>query len=98
MYDDIKENALVTANFLKGIANVDRLIILCNLVEGELCVTDLMERTGIPQTSMSQHLAKLKKEEIVDFRRDHRTLYYFIKNKAAEEIIQILHKNFCTSK
>lgn len=98
MYEETINNSLVAANFLKGIANVDRLIILCNLIEGELCVTDLVERTGIPQTSMSQHLAKLKKEEIVDFRRDHRTLYYFIKNKAAEEIIHILHKNFCSTK
>jgi len=44
---------------------------------------------------MSQHLAKLKKEGLVDFRRDHRTLYYFISDPAALEIMEILYNRFC---
>ena len=47
--------------FLSGLANEHRLLVLCHLLEGEQNVTSLIEATNIPQTSMSQHLAKLKK-------------------------------------
>lgn len=81
--------------FLSGLANEHRLLVLCHLLEGEQNVTSLIEATNIPQTSMSQHLAKLKKEGIVDFRRDHRTLYYFIKDPAVAEIMKVLYERFC---
>lgn len=81
--------------FLSGLANEHRLLVLCQLLEGEQNVTSLIEATNIPQTSMSQHLAKLKKEGIVDFRRDHRTLYYFIKDPAVVEIMKVLYERFC---
>ena len=83
------------AEFLKGLASSHRLLILCQLVEGEKKVSDLINATGIAQTSMSQHLAKLKAEGIVTFRRDHRTLFYRICNDAAGDIMQILHRHFC---
>lgn len=83
------------ATFLSGLANEHRLLVLCQLLEGERNVTSLIEATNIPQTSMSQHLAKLKKEGIVDFRRDHRALYYFIKDPAVIEIMKVLYERFC---
>ena len=81
--------------FLSGLANEHRLLVLCQLLEGERNVTSLIEATNIPQTSMSQHLAKLKKEGIVDFRRDHRALYYFIKDPAVIEIMKVLDERVC---
>jgi len=93
--NDIANNAQKAAAFLKGIANAHRLLILCQLAQGEKSVSALIEETGIAQTSMSQHLAKLKKEGIVTFRRDHRTLYYSICNAAVLEIMQVLHGAFC---
>lgn len=92
---NIEENALKAANFLKGLASHHRLLILCQLAEGEKSVTELIEATSIAQTSMSQHLSKLKEEEIVTFRRDHRTLYYSISNKTVLEVMEVLHKQFC---
>ena len=83
------------AALLSGLANPHRLMILCALVEGERSVGALIDATGIAPTSMSQHLAKLKKEGLVDFRRDHRTLYYFINDPAALEIMEILYNRFC---
>ncbi|MCJ8142494.1 metalloregulator ArsR/SmtB family transcription factor [Ancylobacter sp. A5.8] len=83
------------AGFLKGLASPHRLLILCELTQGERSVTDLIEATGLPQSSMSQHLAKLKEEDIVSFRREHRTLYYFLDNKAAREVMTVLFDNFC---
>ncbi|MGH1397758.1 MAG: ArsR/SmtB family transcription factor [Alphaproteobacteria bacterium] len=91
----MEENALEAANFLKGLASTHRLLILCNLVEGEKSVSELIDATSMPQTSMSQHLSKLKDERIVSFRRDHRTLYYSISHDAALEVLEVLHKHFC---
>ena len=91
----MEENALKAANFLKGIASQHRLLILCQLAEGEKCVTELIEATAMPQTSMSQHLSKLKEEKIVSFRRDHRTLYYSIDNDAVLKIMDVLYNEFC---
>ena len=91
----MEENALKAANFLKGIASRHRLVILCQLVESEKSVTQLIEATSLPQTSMSQHLSKLKEENIVTFRRDHRTLYYSIKNEAILKIMDVLYHEFC---
>jgi ArsR family transcriptional regulator len=90
--------AETVAGFLKGIANSHRLLILCELATGEKSVGELSEATGVSQTSMSQHLAKLKKEKIVDFRRDHRTLYYSISNEPVVQIMAILYQTFCVGK
>ena len=93
--EDIEHNAEKAADFLKGLANPHRLIILCKLTEGERSVTELITLTGIAQTSMSQHLSRLKEEQIVTFRRDHRTLYYRIENEIVMEFMQIMYKHFC---
>ena len=92
---DNQENAIRAAGFLKGLASKHRLQILCQLVEGEKSVSELIASTEIAQTSMSQHLLKLKTEEIVTFRRDHRTLYYTIKNDAVHKIMDVLYDEFC---
>lgn len=91
----MEKKAYDAANFLGGLANEHRLLVLCQLLDGERNVTALIEATDIPQTSMSQHLAKLKKEGIVDFRREHRTLYYYIKDPVVIEIMRMLYERFC---
>ncbi len=83
------------AEFLSGLANTHRLLILCELADGERNVSELIQATGIAQTSMSQHLNKLKKEGIVNFRREHRTLHYFIADAAVLQIMSILYEKFC---
>ncbi len=93
--DDITKKSEQAANFLKALANKHRLMILCQLADGEKSVTDIMEATGISQTSMSQHLSKLKREGLVVFKRDHRTLFYSINNGAISGIMEILYKEFC---
>lgn len=92
---DMKAKAGQAADFLKSLANPHRLMVLCALAEGEHSVTELIEITGISQTSMSQHLARLKAEDLVDFRRDHRTLYYYIKDANALRVIGILYDIYC---
>lgn len=92
----IEDKAIEAASFLKAMASPHRLMILCQLVNGEKCVGDIMQETGIPQTSMSQHLNRLKEEGIIDFRRDHRTLYYRIEDKDALKLMHTMYEIFCS--
>ena len=91
----MEEKAGEVARFLSGLSNPHRLRILCRLAEGEQSVTALVEATGIAQTSMSQHLAKLKQEGIVSCRREHRVLYYSISHPLVGEIMGALYAHFC---
>ena len=95
---NIAEKAHDAAAYLKGFANPHRLSILCSLTEGEKSVSVLIEDTGLAQTSMSQHLSKLKKEHIITYRRDHRTLYYRIEDETALAILRYLYEAFCKEK
>jgi ArsR family transcriptional regulator, virulence genes transcriptional regulator len=92
---EMAERAEEVAGFVKGLANPHRLLILCALSKGERSVSDLIAETCIGQTSMSQHLARLKAERIVDFRRQHRTLLYRIAHPAVMEIMAVLYVHFC---
>lgn len=96
--ESMGDNAEKAAAFLGGLASPHRLKILCQLASGEKSVTELIEETGIPQTSMSQHLNKLKDEEIVAFRREHRTLYYSISNQMALDVMAVLYDHYCKKK
>lgn len=92
---EMKKKAGAAAGFLKGLANPHRLTVLCALAQGEHSVNELIDITGISQTSMSQHLGKLRSEGLVSFRRDHRTLYYYIQDKNVLRIIGILYDIYC---
>ncbi len=83
------------ASFLKGLANPHRLLVLCQLVRGERSVTELLSCINLSQSAMSQHLAKLRAEGIVDYRREHRTLYYYICNPHVARIIGVLYDMYC---
>ena len=93
--EEIKNKAHAASNFLKGLANPHRLLILCELAQGERTVTQLIEASGLAQTSMSQHLKKLKSEGIIEYRRDHRTLYYRIIHPHVQDIMDVLYEAFC---
>ncbi len=87
--------AEMTAAQLKIIANPLRLMVLCALVEGEKSVSELMALTGASQTLMSNHLAMLRKAEIVDYERDHRTLNYFLKDQRMKQLLSTLYDVYC---
>ena len=91
----MEENATQAAGFLKGLANPHRLLVLCALSQGEHSVSQLLERVNVSQSSMSQHLSKLRAEGLVDYRRDHRTLYYYISNPHVARFIGVLYDMYC---
>lgn len=74
-------------------------MVLCKLVEwGEANVGSLAEAVGASQSATSQHLAKMREEGIVDFRRDGQTLWYRVSKPRAELLLGYLQKLYCSEK
>lgn len=84
------------AGLLKAMANQRRLMVLCTLVEvGEMRVGDLVDAIGISQSALSQHLALMREEGLVTFRRDSQVLWYRIADPRTEALLAALHDIFC---
>lgn len=91
----MEQNAAQAAQFLKQLAHPARLMVLCSLVQGEKSAGALADEINLSQTGLSNHLAKLREEGLVDYRRDHRTLYYYIKDANVMRILGVLHDIYC---
>ena len=81
--------------FLKALANKHRLMVLCELHQGERSVGSLMDAVGLSQSAISQHLAKLREDGLVVTRRDAQTIYYALANDDASRIMAVLYDLFC---
>ena len=76
---------------MKALANRHRLLIICQLIDGERSVGDLAEFLGLRDSTVSQHLALLRKDGLVSARRDAQTIYYSIASEPAREILKTLY-------
>jgi ArsR family transcriptional regulator len=84
------------ATMLKALASRPRLMLLCKLVEhGEMRVTELAEAVGLSQSALSQHLAKMREEGLVAFRREGQSLFYSISDSRCEALLATLHGLYC---
>jgi len=84
------------ADTLKAIGNQRRLMLLCKLVEhGELAVGDLAREVGLSQSACSQHLARMRDEVLVTYRRDSQTLWYAIADPRIEALLATLYNLYC---
>lgn len=92
---ELPAHAQDAAQLLKALANPDRLLLLCQLVEGERSVTDLGALSGIPQPSLSQQLAVLRGERLVSTRREGKRVIYRVNSPDALAILQTLYGLFC---
>lgn len=93
---ELHEQAAEVAAVLRLLANQRRLTILCQLVEwGEASVNALAEAVGLTQSALSQHLAKMREEGIVTYRRESQTLWYRIADPRIEQLLAMLHRLFC---
>lgn len=89
-------NARLVADVLRAIANDRRLMILCKLVEwGEATVGSLAEAVGLSQSALSQHLARMREEGIVTYRRESQTLWYRIADRRTEALLGHLQHLYC---
>lgn len=80
---------------LKVLANPDRLMLLCQLTQGEHCVSELEAVLGIVQPTLSQQLGVLREEQLVNTRREGKQIYYSIASAEAMAILQVLYELFC---
>jgi DNA-binding transcriptional ArsR family regulator len=95
---ELEAHAAEAAEFLKLLANEHRLLLLCHLlVAGESSVSSLVEEVGLSQSALSQHLAKLRQDGLVTFRRDSQTLYYRLCDGRAARVLAVLKDIFCPS-
>lgn len=95
---DFEVHAAEAAQFLRLLANEHRLLVMCHLLaSGELSVRALTERVGLSQSALSQHLARLREDGFVTYRREAQTLHYRLCDARAERVLAILKDIFCPS-
>ena len=90
-----QQNAAAASALLKALSNENRLMILCQLGEGELQVSELQWRVGLSQSALSQHLARLRDDGLVAARREGVAVFYRIADPAALKVIAVLAEIFC---
>ncbi|WP_129582867.1 ArsR/SmtB family transcription factor [Solilutibacter tolerans] len=83
------------ARMLKALANEKRLLLLCQLVEGECSVGELNARVDLSQSALSQHLALLREDGLVTTRRESQTIHYALAEGPARDILKTLHDIYC---
>jgi len=85
------------SELMKTLGHKDRLMVLCHLSSGEKSVGQLALLLNIPQSPLSQHLARMRKEKLVNTRRDAQTIYYSIASREASRMVQLMHELFCST-
>jgi len=92
----LAQQSAEAAAMLRALANEQRLLILCHLsAAGELSVSALQGRMALSQSALSQHLARLREEGLVTFRRDAQALFYRIADQRVSSLLGLLHELYC---
>lgn len=92
---ELQNQADYVTSLLKALSHPDRLLLLCELSQGEYCVSDLEQKVGVGQPSLSQQLGILRKEELVKTRREGKQIFYSIASEDVLAILQLLYQRFC---
>lgn len=92
----LEQQSAAAAEFLRTLGNPHRLQVLCLLAEcGEMSVGQIHEHTSLSQSALSQHLAKMRDEGLIAYRRDAQTLHYSLSNGKVIRILAVLKELFC---
>ena len=91
----MQENASRASDLMKLLSHPHRLMILCKLNEGESSVGELAEKIGINQSPLSQHLARMRHEGVVEARREAQTVYYSLAGEEIRAVISLLYDLYC---
>jgi DNA-binding transcriptional ArsR family regulator len=94
---DMQQSAGQACRLLKVLSNPDRLMILCQLAQGEMRVGELEEALGIVQPTLSQQLTVLRDEELVSTRREGKNIYYQLSSVQALALMKVLYEQFCST-
>lgn len=93
--DTLVSNAREASEFLKALSHEARLMILCLLASGEKSVTEIEQTLRLRQPAVSQQLARLRSDNLVETRRDGKSIYYSLARTEVREVINALHHAFC---
>ena len=80
---------------MKVLSNRDRMMLLCEIAQGEKCVSELEVALDLHQPTLSQQLTVLRKDKIVKTRRDGKQIYYSLSSQAAVAVMGLLYKHYC---
>ncbi|MCG9580839.1 metalloregulator ArsR/SmtB family transcription factor [Vibrio tubiashii] len=97
-FSDLKEmrsNAVEASEFLKVMAHPERLMVLCQLTQGEVGVGELQSSSSLSQSAFSQHLTVLRKHNLIKARKESQQVFYSLSDPRVETLIQTLHSVFC---
>lgn len=93
--DRLRRAAAQAVAALKVLANEDRLLLLCQLSQGPMCVGELEEALDIHQPTLSQQLGVLRTEGVVDTRRDGKFIYYSVADPQLMQLLETLYRTYC---
>jgi DNA-binding transcriptional ArsR family regulator len=96
--DEMHAAAADACRLMKALANPDRLLLLCQLAQGECSVGELEAALGILQPTLSQQLTVLRNEALVETRREGKHVFYRVASPRALAVLQALHEQFCSPK
>lgn len=96
--DKMRHAAADASNLLKAMGHSERLLLLCQLSQKEMCVSDLEQHLGIGQPNLSQQLGVLRRQELVSTRKEGKHVYYSIADQHALTILQTLYQLYCHNK
>lgn len=95
--DVLRQSANSACRLLKAMSNPDRLLLLCQLTQGEMRVGDLEEQVGVTQPTLSQQLGVLRDEGLVTTRREGKSIHYRIASSQALAVLNVLYEQFCAN-
>ena len=93
--DILRRSAKEAGRLMKALSNPDRLLLMCQLAQGEVRVGELEELVGILQPTLSQQLSVLREEGLVSTRREGTAIYYRIDSEQALAVMAVLYEQFC---
>jgi DNA-binding transcriptional ArsR family regulator len=93
--DDMARNAEKAEALLKQLANAQRLRMLCALVAGQKSVGELSELCNLAQSAVSQHLTKMRKAGLVDYKKTGQTVHYYLVSMEAQALLSTLYLIYC---
>lgn len=94
---NMRESAQAASMLLKSMSHPDRLMLLCQLTQGEFCVSELEKKVGLGQPSLSQQLGVLRKDGLVKTRKVSKQVYYSVNNEHALAVLELLYARFCNT-
>jgi DNA-binding transcriptional ArsR family regulator len=91
----MRTSADEACRLMKVLSNPDRMLLLCEISQGEKCVGELEDILDIHQPTLSQQLTVLRNEELVETRRDGKLIYYSLASAIAVDVMTLLYKHYC---